>query len=351
MSVLFIAPFPPDFTGQSISSTFLAGRLEQDDVRLRRMNTNGTRPGQRARRLAWSLLACLLTRHRTVYLSVNANRGMWVTACQAALARLRGKRVVLHHHTNAHLRHERPAARTLVRAAGDRAAHIVICDVMAEDLRALYAPMGRCLSLSNVGVVAGEAVSDPSPPRGGRQGGVTLGHLSNLTVEKGCLRAIDAFKAAHAKGLAARLVLAGPIRERKLQRRVAAEVRASGGAITYVGPVYGAAKRDFFTEIDVFLFPSLYPNETQGIVNLEALAAGCPVIAFGQCCIASDLDDPSSRTVPMDADFSEATIAFLETMDLHAMSVQARARYETLLADSHAQYEAVRDLLADAAPG
>ena len=45
------------------------------------------------------------------------------------------------------------------------------------------------------------------------------------------------------------------------------------------GPKYGTEKYEFYSAADVFIFPTFYHYETFGIVNLEAMQYGLPVIA------------------------------------------------------------------------
>jgi len=47
--------------------------------------------------------------------------------------------------------------------------------------------------------------------------------------------------------------------------------------IKYVGPLYGNKKKKIFLESDIFIFPTL--NEAFGLVAIEAMSAGIPVIA------------------------------------------------------------------------
>lgn len=332
--VLFVAPFPPVYHGQAISSEHLANWLEQEGIELTRQDTNARnkKPVERIvrfGRLLRASAACFMTRHSTVYLSVSANKGMWITTVMAALARLRKRKVLLHHHTNAHLAAHRLAAKALVRAAGPQAKHIVICEDMRQNLLTKYGNELNCLCLSNVGIVSppSEEVGEFPPPP------YVLGHLSNLTVEKGCLRAIRAFKAAHSLGLASQLVLAGPVEDPELEKIIQAEVTATHGAINSLGAVYGSDKTAFFKKIDVFLFPSQYSNETQGIVNLEALAAGNPVVAFGQCCITSDLSESKAGiVVPQESEFDMAVVQALQKFSTESenLSEEALKRFKSL---------------------
>lgn len=353
--LLYIAPLPPRYSGQTISSAHLLGRLEAagfqvqlSDTGMR--NANGLGPKlARLSRLLRAALHCLTTRAPSIYISVNANRGMWLSLPYAAFARLRRRRILLHHHTNDHLTQSRGSARLLFRLAGPEAIHIMICDIMAEQLRTHYPQPDPqpSLNLSNVGIVSDAAAERSAAPAPMGAAPFVLGHLSNLTEEKGCLRAIETFRAAQAAGLARELVLAGPIAAEDLRAEVDRAVAESGGAIRHIGPVYGADKDAFYAGIDVFLFPSLYRNETQGIVNLEALSAGCPVVAYGLCCILEDLADASCCIVPREADFSEFAVSFLRQVaeDPAGYREKARARFATLATENQAQHAALQALL------
>jgi hypothetical protein len=104
--------------------------------------------------------------------------------------------------------------------------------------------------------------------------------------------------------------------------------------IAYLGAIHGASKLKFFADINVFLFPSLYRNETQGIVNLEALAADLPVVAYGQCCIPSDLNDPSCAVLNPNLNFETAALDFVGDLAPRYREAceGARASFRTLTA-------------------
>jgi glycosyltransferase involved in cell wall biosynthesis len=59
--------------------------------------------------------------------------------------------------------------------------------------------------------------------------------------------------------------------------------------IKYYGPVLGDAKKEFFAELNTFVFPTRYRNEAEPLVILEALMNGCPVVANNRGCIRSML--------------------------------------------------------------
>lgn len=339
--LLFIGRFKPPMSGQSVATQSLLDNVSAVTPDVETIDISGDVVAQntlhetgRLGRFAAALRRAGVGGYRSFYCTVNGNVGMYLTATLAGLARARGAKIFLHHHTSSHLTRSRPAMRLLDRLAGPGATHIVVCEYMGDQLRATYRRSLRSLPLSNVGFIDRGLLDLPLPRPATRN----LGFMSYVSVEKGIARAIDAFSAARDQGLADRLIVAGTIADDASARAVEEARARFGDAFDYRGNVYGADKARFFQDIDLFLFPSLFPNETQGIVNLEALAAGVPVVAFGQCCIPSDLAPPevgpaASLVVDVDADFTAAAVAFLGEIspNLNARRTSARARFDHLL--------------------
>ncbi len=48
--------------------------------------------------------------------------------------------------------------------------------------------------------------------------------------------------------------------------------------VEFLGGIYGNQKEALFQKSDIFVFPSHYPFEAFGLVNLEAMQVGIPVI-------------------------------------------------------------------------
>jgi glycosyltransferase involved in cell wall biosynthesis len=101
--------------------------------------------------------------------------------------------------------------------------------------------------------------------------------IGRMTPEKGPQRAITAARAAGVP-----LVLAGVIQPGK-QAFFDAEVapHVDGSSVRFVGEVAGAAKRSLFAHARALLMPIRW-EEPFGMVMVEALACGTPVIAFAE---------------------------------------------------------------------
>lgn len=109
------------------------------------------------------------------------------------------------------------------------------------------------------------------------EGAVVVGHLGRLVVEKNLgflAEAISVYLARHESAWA---LIAGP-------GPVQADMKACFAAlgvenrVIFAGSLSGEALADFYAAIDIFAFSST--SETQGLVLVEAMAAGNPVVAL-----------------------------------------------------------------------
>jgi glycosyltransferase involved in cell wall biosynthesis len=99
--------------------------------------------------------------------------------------------------------------------------------------------------------------------------------IGRMSPDKGPNRAIAAARAA-----GVRLVLAGPVQPGQ-EQFFAEEVEphVDGDAVDYIGEADSGSKRDLYRRAAAFLMPIRWA-EPFGLVMLEAMACGTPVIAF-----------------------------------------------------------------------
>lgn len=105
--------------------------------------------------------------------------------------------------------------------------------------------------------------------------------LSNLLESKGVLVLLDACKILKDKGCAFVCDLVGGETAEIDAMRIDKEIRDRGLSATtsYRGRKYGADKEAAFAQADIFVFPTYYPNETFGLVNLEAMEHKLPIVS------------------------------------------------------------------------
>jgi len=158
-----------------------------------------------------------------------------------------------------------------------RADRIVVQSDVARDemIARVRARPGQIVRLYNpvdVERIRAQAAAEPSPLVGSGPHVVAAGRLGH---QKGFDMLLDAFGAARARGVGARLTILGEGPDRALL-----EERAARLGIADVVRFAGFASNPFayFAAADLFVLSSRY----EGLPNvvLEALACGCPVVAF-----------------------------------------------------------------------
>jgi glycosyltransferase involved in cell wall biosynthesis len=215
----------------------------------------------------------------TLYMSVSGGLGQVYELAFIVLARLRRMRVFLHHHSFAYIDTPNLLTRVLIRVAGLTVVHIVQSPGMADRMKVLYAAV-RVMPVSNVVFLLRRQI--PKVER--RLQIKTLSFISNIMAEKGIFEFLDLMEVIQAENLPLKGMLAGPFQDLKTERAVRARMDQLKNVV-YVGPKYGDKKELFFAGTDVMIFPSSYRNESEAIVNHEAMSRGIPVIAYGRGCI------------------------------------------------------------------
>lgn len=266
----------------------------------------------------------------TIYMSISGGGGQLYDALYILASKIFPAKLFVHHHSFAYLG-ETPSTLTtlLTRLAGKRTHHICLSNGMAERLCALYPAATSTLSLSNV--VFLESNGESCKPREQLR---TIGYLSNIAAEKGIFHFLDFCDGVHQLGLSVKATIAGPFQDTQTEDAVRTRL-ATLPNVEYLGPVYGDAKQQFFENIDVLAFPTIYANEAEPLTIHEALANAVPVIAFDRGAIGEVINDTCGLVVPKDADFSSAALAcvqrwLLSPEEFNTASRHALLRFEEL---------------------
>jgi glycosyltransferase involved in cell wall biosynthesis len=161
-----------------------------------------------------------------------------------------------------------------------RAADLVFVQTERERsvVRELGVPADR-LVLVGMGVEPGECTGGDRE-RTRREWGVgpdevVIGHLANLSAEKGSVDLLRAVEIAWQRGHRLRVVLAGP--EMPNFRRCWSQF-GFPERVRRLGVLTDEQKRDFFAGVDLFALPSR--SDSFGLVLLEAWANGLPNVAY-----------------------------------------------------------------------
>ncbi|GEM_PF-772932 len=160
-------------------------------------------------------------------------------------------------------------------ALRNAAGGLVLGEALKEDVNHLI-PDNRLLVLPN-GIPEPE---QPPAPSQKRERPLVV-FLSNLIPAKGPLRFLQMAKQVHAAEPDVRFVMAGRHTTETYLQELEIFIRQEGLAscVELPGPVYGADKARLFNAMDILVFPTSFKKETFGIVNIEAMQYGVPVIS------------------------------------------------------------------------
>ncbi len=342
-----MGPLPPPVTGLAVLTETIVERMrETGPVTILNMS-----PGNIRNRLVFRTrrflrtLACLgqllirgRARNARLYIVANSKGGLLTTLALVKAGRLLGYPIYLHHHAYFYIDDYDWRMARINRSLGERGVHVVHCPQMADDFRARYPthlPFECVLpSVFSLPLAA---------PRQSTRVPIQIGHMGNLSVAKGLDLVLETVRELQRNGRQIQLRLAGPFHTKEAKRIVEQAQAELPELITYTGPVYGAAKAEFFRSIDCFLLPSR--SESWGIVLNEAMAAGVPVIACRRGCTQTLVGERAGLVVKDTEQYVQLAVRQIQTwMDgaelYHAASVAAVEQAAVLDREGQAQLNA-----------
>ena len=183
---------------------------------------------------------------------------------------------------------------------------------------------------------------EPSP-----DGGYLL-FLGRFSQAKGADRAIEA-----ARRSGRRLILAGKVDTADADYVAkGVEPLLDGDQIRYVGEADWSEKRDLLAGADALLFPIEW-NEPFGLVMVEALSSGTPVIGFRRASVPEVIEHGQTGFVVDDVDGMVEAIGRIGEIDRQACRAAAEARFSVkrMVDDIEAMYRSVLDSVGAGAVG
>lgn len=347
MSVVCIGPFPPPVHG--MAKNLLA--VSEEIAKSTKVYNISTSPGTIVKGFSYHIVKfyrvvfaiflllkrVLFDKVTTLYLPPDAGLGVYYSLVFVALSRVFKLRIFLHHRSFAYINEYRGGMKWLTWIAGKNATHIFLCQEMSSKFNAIY-PFGyKSRVVSNayhVKPIDEENIKLSTDV-------LIMGHLSNISIEKGLLEVISTFEKLRQKKKV-KLIIAGPTENEESKLHLDEALEKFKDEIEYWGYADIKMKEKFYSSIDIFLFPTKYKNEAQPNVIFEANAFAVPVIALERGCICSDVLSDNGCVVSLNKNFSDAAVE--QIMDWHITESKfLTLRKSTLVYIKQAKFKAVED--------
>ena len=344
-----VGAFPPPVHGMAAVNEAVRAQLEQMNIPL--VGINIAAPSlDRSLSVRFARLPSVMSgilrfgirarRGDTLYMSMSGGFGQLYELLFLLLARLRGMRIYLHHHSYAYLDQRKALTLILVYVAGSGTTHIALSDGMAARLQCTYHQSKRIVAISNAVLLFKEAGASVVP----HQTLAKVGFFGNISEEKGVFEFLAVTEKLEEIGIPIQALLAGPFQDSKIERLVRQRLTRLR-SIDYVGPKYGANKDAFFHEIDVLLFPTRL-NEAEPLTIHEAMMHGVPVIAYGQGAIGEIVSSACALVIDPAKDFVSHAVAQLQAwrespQALQRASKAARERFLAICAENKERWESI----------
>ena len=305
--VLVLGLFPPPVNGQRIVTQRMFDEIAVATTAMRRELDRFPRLGVLSKPLSAVAAALAMVPARiggfsAIYLAPHSGIGLLYSSFLAGASRLFGFTLFVHYHSYRNMRRYSPLMALFLALCGPRAVHIVLAPPMEWGLRRWYRQVKRVAVVSNSVFIPPAQRLRTLGPR------IRVGHLSNLSREKGIETVLECLRRLRAQSLEVEFVLAGPATDQATERLIANAAEEFGAYLHYLGPLSRAEVQGFYQSIDVFLFPTIYEHEAEPLVVIDAVSVGVPVIATDRGCIGYLLEATGGCVYPSE-DFVDRAVA------------------------------------------
>ncbi len=144
----------------------------------------------------------------------------------------------------------------------------------------------------------------------GAGGGGYLAFLGRICPDKGPLEAVEI---ARRTGMRLRMAAKVDPADQKYYDEIVAPVLARSLHVDFIGEIDDAGKQEFLGNAAALLFPICWP-EPFGLVMIEAMACGTPVVAFRAGSVPEILEDGLTGFVVEDIDGAVAAVGKLDRL-------------------------------------
>ena len=228
-------------------------------------------------RIIFSLVKC---NPETVYLAITAKGlGFYKDFPIVLLTKLLNKKLVLHYHNKGVRKNQhRPFDNLLYHILFKNTKIILLSERLYEDISKYVKKEDVFFCPNGIQVINPEEKISPtnnSVPQ--------ILFLSNLIASKGVYELLYALKILNDNNVKFHCNFVGGVGDISL-KQLNQKINNLNlqNCVSYLGKKYNHEKHKIFQSSDIFVFPTFYENETFGLVNIEAMMFGLPVISTSE---------------------------------------------------------------------
>lgn len=299
--IIVCGPFPPPVHGMSKNLLIFKEKLEKQGAHVVPIDIS---PGGLVRGISYHLTkikkvflaVCKIAKMQKqtdlkFYMPPDGGYGIIYSILLTTSALIKGCEVYLHHRSYAYINNKSVLMKILCNLSKHKITHIFLSDGMAKDFSENYSVQNYFIVSNLIHVKPWFDTLSLDKNNYKLDGVLRFGFLSNISFEKGFRDAVNTVLALNNQGVAASLKVGGVCDNAEVQAYCDEVTRLYPEMIKIEGFVDKERKRNFFSDIDWFLFPTRYKNEAQPNVLFESVAAGIPFMTIERGCIKGDFKD------------------------------------------------------------
>ena len=221
-------------------------------------------------------------KHNVVYRPINGGIGQIFDLLYVLVCRLTGKTLFIHHHAFNYLNQYSFIFALLVKLSPNSTVHIVLGKKMQQKLIEQYNIKNTFIRVLSNAAFFNDKGKEEQTQTKAENSIVKIGHLSNLSLDKGIDVYMDICKILEKKSNLYEAFLAGPYSNEQAKIVVEEGVQQIS-KLKCFGAIYGLDKQKFFSNLDCFVLPSR--NEAEPLVLYEAASYGVMLIGTKVGCV------------------------------------------------------------------
>jgi glycosyltransferase involved in cell wall biosynthesis len=278
-----------------------------------------------------------------VYRPINGGSGQIYDLFYILICRIFLNKIYVHHHSFNYLNQRSGLFSVLNKLMGSKTKHVVLGQKMADDLAKLYdIKNNNIIVLSNLAFfnASNEYCTENKGP-------IKLGHLANLCVDKGVDVFVDVCEKLNELNVDFEAIIAGPFADQQSELLVL-EAVGNHKNIQYIGSVYNEQKKEFYKNIDCFIFPSKYKNEAEPLVLFEAAESATLLIGSQRGCMKDVINSLAGFSFPEDNNLTNNIVKTItDTINNNGFELEAKKQRLEQFKNEHVKAIGFLKLLMD----